>query len=227
MRNYLLFFLLSVSGHIVSAGTFEQGMQSFAQKNYVQAKKFWQPLAKEGDARAQYNLALILSNDDRKKTAENQLQQKKANQYLAMSRENGLVDSYLLKIPDVSLSTLDSSVKLDSNNSDIISPLNWLNQQQKSNYTLQLATGKSLKSMEVSQKKLRDSQLLEQPGNLYIQEFKRKEQEKTISNYVLLYGSFKSYQLAKIEAEKLPESIQKSSPWIRQFSKLQSKVASK
>jgi hypothetical protein len=52
MRNYLLFFLLSVSGHIVSAGTFEQGMQSFAQKNYVQAKKFWQPLAKEGDARA-------------------------------------------------------------------------------------------------------------------------------------------------------------------------------
>ncbi|NOQ78412.1 MAG: hypothetical protein GQ546_03320 [Gammaproteobacteria bacterium] len=227
MRNYLLFFLLSVSGHSVSAGTFEQGMQSFAQKNYVQAKKFWQPLAKEGDARAQYNLALILSNDDRKKTAENQLQRKKANQYLAMSRENGLVDSYLLKIPDVSLSTLDSSVKLDSNNSDIISPLNWLNQQQKSNYTLQLATGKSLKSMEVSQKKLRDSQLLEQPGNLYIQEFKRKEQEKTISNYVLLYGSFKSYQLAKIEAEKLPESIQKSSPWIRQFSKLQSKVASK
>lgn len=227
MRNYLLFFLLSVSGHIVSAGTFEQGMQSFAQKNYVQAKKFWQPLAKEGDARAQYNLALILSNDDRKKTAENQLQWKKANQYLAMSRENGLVDSYLLKIPDVSLSTLDSSVKLDSNNSDIISPLNWLNQQQKSNYTLQLATGKSLKSMEVSQKKLRDSQLLEQPENLYIQEFKRKEQEKTISNYVLLYGSFKSYQLAKTEAEKLPESIQKSSPWIRQFSKLQSKVASK
>lgn len=227
MRNYLLFFLLSVSGHIVSAGTFEQGMQSFAQKNYVQAKKFWQPLAKEGDARAQYNLALILSNDDRKKTAENQLQRKKAHQYLAMSRENGLVDSYLLKIPDVSLSTLDSSVKLDSNNSDIISPLNWLNQQQKSNYTLQLATGKSLKSMEISQKKLRDSQLLEQPENLYIQEFKRKEQEKTISNYVLLYGSFKSYQLAKTEAEKLPESIQKSSPWIRQFSKLQSKVASK
>lgn len=227
MRNYLLFFLLSVSGHIVSAGTFEQGMQSFEQKNYVQAKKFWQPLAKEGDARAQYNLALILSNDDRKKTAENQLQRKKANQYLAMSRENGLVDSYLLKIPDVSLSTLDSSVKLDSNNSDIISPLNWLNQQQKSNYTLQLATGKSLKSMEVSQKKLRDSQLLEQPENLYIQEFKRKEQEKTIINYVLLYGSFKSYQLAKTEAEKLPESIQKSSPWIRQFSKLQSKVASK
>lgn len=227
MRNYLLFFLLSVSGHIVSAGTFEQGMQSFAQKNYVQAKKFWQPLAKEGDARAQYNLALILSNDDRKKTAENQLQRKKAHQYLAMSRENGLVDSYLLKIPDVSLSTLDSSVKLDSNNSDIIPPLNWLNQQQKSNYTLQLATGKSLKSMEVSQKKLRDSQLLEQPENLYIQEFKRKEQDKTISNYVLLYGSFKSYQLAKTEAEKLPESIQKSSPWIRQFSKLQSKVASK
>jgi hypothetical protein len=170
---------------------------------------------------------LVLSNDDRKKTAENQLQRKKAHQYLAMSRENGLVDSYLLKIPDVSLSTLDSSVKLDSNNSDIISPLNWLNQQQKSNYTLQLATGKSLKSMEISQKKLRDSQLLEQPENLYIQEFKRKEQEKTISNYVLLYGSFKSYQLAKTEAEKLPESIQKSSPWIRQFSKLQSKVASK
>ncbi|MCN4145274.1 MAG: hypothetical protein LC437_09765 [Thiohalomonas sp.] len=119
-----MFFLLSVSGHTVSAGTFEQGMQSFAQKNYAQAKKSWQPLAKEGAARAQYNLALIVSNEDSKKTAENQLQWKKANQYLAMSRKNALVDSYLLKIPDVSLSTLDSSVKLDGNNSDIISPLN-------------------------------------------------------------------------------------------------------
>ncbi|MCU7832897.1 MAG: hypothetical protein KZQ56_09940 [gamma proteobacterium symbiont of Lucinoma myriamae] len=202
-------------------------MQSFEQKNYVQAKKFWQPLAKEGDARAQYNLALILSKNDKKKTAENQLQQKKANQYLAMSRENGLVDSYFLKMPEIRLAMVDSSVNLDKSNSDKIEPLNWLNQQQKSNYTLQLATGKSRESMEISQKKLRHSQLLEQPENLYIQQFKRKEQEKTIINYVLFYGTFKSYQLAKTEAEKLPESIKKSSPWIRQFSQLQSKVDSK
>lgn len=225
MKKTILFFLLSVSSLIASAGTFEEGMQFFEQKNYAQAKKIWQPLAKEGDVRAQYNLALIFFYYEKNKTARNQLQRQKANQYLVMSRENALVDSYLLKIPpDVKPDTVNSSIKEDKTSSNAIDSLSWLNQQQKTSYTLQLATGKNRESMEKSQKKLLAGQLLEQPENLYIQEFKRQEQDKIISSYVLLYGTFESYQQAKNEVEKLPESLQKSSPWIRQFGKLQSKA---
>lgn len=230
MKKYILFFLLGLNSHFVSAGDFEQGMQFFEQKNYIQAKKIWQPLAEDGDARAQYNMALILFNHEKNKTTRNQLQRRqKANQYLAMSRAGGLVDSYFLITPvDVSSVAVESdAVKQGKNSSDTIDSLSWLNQQQKTHYTLQLATGKNRDSMEKSQKNLLASQLLEQPENLYIQEFKRKENDKTIISYVLLYGTFESYQRAKNEVEKLPESLKKSNPWIRQFGKLQSRVAGK
>ncbi|MCU7940668.1 MAG: hypothetical protein KZQ64_07035 [gamma proteobacterium symbiont of Bathyaustriella thionipta] len=225
MKKFILCLVVTVSWQISSAGIFEQGMQSFEQKNYAQAKKLWQPLAKEGDSRAQYNLALILFKYEKNKTAKNQLLKQQANQYLTMSRDNGLVDSYLLKTPvDVKTDNIGPLVKNDETNLAIIDSLSWLKQQQRKYYTLQLATGKSRDSMEVSKEKLVASQLLEQPENLYIQEFKRKRENKIIISYVLIYGSFQSYQLAKNEVEKLPESIQKSSPWIRQFGTLQDKV---
>ncbi len=231
MKKTILCLLLTLCGHIVNAGEFEQGMQFFEQKKYAQAKKLWRPLADDGDIRAQYNLALILFNyekrsekrSEKNKTAQSQLQ--KANQYIAMSRANGLVDSYFIKIPiDVLPAVVNSSVKSDKVKSDKMKPLDWLNQQQKNNYTIQLATGKSHSALELTQKKMYDSQLLEQPENLYIQEISRIEKEKKISNYILIYGTFDSYQLAKNEVDKLPESLQKSSPWIRKFGQLQSKV---
>jgi len=181
MRKTILWLLLTLCGHIVNAGEFEQGMQFFEQKKYAQAKKLWQPLADDGDIRAQYNLALILFNyeemNEKNKTAQNQLQ--KANQYIAMSRANGLVDSYFIKIAiDVLPAVVSSPVKPVKVSSDKINPLDWLNQQQKNNFTIQLATGKSYSALELTQKKLYGNQLLEQPENIYIQEIERIEKEK-------------------------------------------------
>lgn len=229
MRKSILYLLLTLCGHIVNAGEFEQGMQFFDQEKYAQAKKLWQPLADDGDIRAQYNLALILFNyQNRNQKRNNKMSQgqlQKANQYIAMSRANGLVDSYFIKIPiDASPAVVNSSVKPVKVNSDKINPLDWLNQQQKDNFTIQLATGKSYGALELTQKKLYDSQLLEQPENIYIQEIERIEKEKKISNYILIYGTFNSYQFAKNEVDKLPESIRKSSPWIRKIGQLQSSV---
>jgi len=169
MRKYILWFLLGVSGHCAAAGGFEQGLQSYQQKNYVQAKKFWQPLAKSGDSRAQYNLALILFNDEIDNTARSSLRRQTANRYLAMSRENGLVDSYFLITPqDIRFNALKQSVKSDDSTLSETNPGSWLNQQQKTDYTLQLLSGKNRSSMVVTQEKLLDSQLLEQPENLFI-----------------------------------------------------------
>ena len=204
---------------VVSAGAFEQGMALFEKKNYAAAQKLWQPLAKEGDVRAQYNLALLLLKGQKKQ------QKLKAQEYLAMSKSEGLVDGYFLTIPDV-----PSEVKNANTNSKAINdPLVWLNQQNKSSYTLQLATGKIREHMEKMRKDLLRKKL-DQPNNLYIHKVqsieKKGAEQKTSVRYILVYGVFESYQQAKAEVSNLPTTIQKSSPWIRQFSVLQSIVDS-
>lgn len=220
---------------IASAGELERGIQFFEQKDYAKAKKLWQPLAKKGDVRAQYNMVLLFkqeflkqesfTNNDR---AKNQSQREKATQYLVMSRSKGLVDGYYITMsemdsaivnPDISDSTTQSKFKNEENE-----PLVWLNQQSKSAYTLQLATGKSRKSMEKMQKKLISSQSLNQPDNIYIHTIEKIINGKSVLKYVLVYGVFKTYQEAKDEVGKLPEAIQKSSPWIRQLGVIQSIV---
>lgn len=219
----LFFFLLCCSTwqiSIASAGDLELGIKFFEQKDYAKAKKLWQPLAKKGDARAQYNMMLLLKQELFKNndSAKNQSQWKKANQYLVMSRSKGLVDGYYVKIPE---SDSISEFKLSNVTNKSLA---WLNQQSKGSYTLQLATGKSRKSMEKMQKKLMASQTLGQPENIYIHRIEKIVKEKSVIKYVLVYGVFKTYQDAKDEVEKLPEAIQKSSPWIRQFSVIQSIV---
>lgn len=217
MEKFILFLLgcfvwqVSVAG----AGALEQGIRFFEQKDYEQAKELWQPLAKKGDARAQYNLALLMykyAGDDQ---AQNNLQRQEAGKYLAMSRSEGLVDAYFTTISDFASAVVISD------------PLVWLNQQQKTSYTLQLATGKSRESMEKMQKKLLSSQSLEQSHNLYIHKVERNVQQKIVVHYILVYGIFKTYQDAKNEIDRLPEPMQKSSPWIRQFGVLQSIVNAK
>ncbi|MCW8932534.1 MAG: hypothetical protein OQL19_20165 [Gammaproteobacteria bacterium] len=239
----LIFFVLSCfiwQVSIASADDLELGIRFFEQQDYAKAKKLWQPLAHQGDARAQYNMALLLNkellnkdslnskNDDK---TQNILQREEVNQYLAMSRSKGLVDGYYVGIPTMDTSFIPPSnaqpVSVEVENNSINEPLDWLNQQQKSTYTLQLATGKSWKSMEVMQKKLISSQSLLQPQNVFIHEIDKKVQEKFVTRYVLVYGVFETYQEAKSEVEKLPESIQKASPWIRQFGVIQSIVNTK
>lgn len=210
---------------IASAGELEKGIQFFEQENYVKAKELWQPLANKGDARAQYNLALLLVKELNKSEngspTINNLQIQEANQYIIMSRSKGLVDGYFLTMPVPKHERSPEPVIALSES------MVWLNQQQKTTYTLQLATGRSQKSMEVMQKKLFSSESLQQPDNLFIHKVDKKVRDKYIVQYVLIYGVFKTYQDAKNESGKLPESIQKSNPWIRQMGVIQSIVNSK
>jgi len=207
MKKYFVCLIISVflgPISLVNAGALEEGIQSFEKKDYKQAEKLWLPLAKEGDARAQYNLYLLTQKSVGKE---------KATEYLTMSKAEGLVDGYFVTLP------------VSAEKKSLSDPLLWLNQQQKESYTLQLATGKSKPHLQKMQKKLLSTQLLEQPENLYIQATLQKEQAGDSVRYILIYGVFSSYQQAKDQVSKLPESIQKSSPWIRKFSVVQSIVS--
>lgn len=234
MEKIILCLLGSIAwqASIASAGDLEKGIQFFEQKDYIKAMQLWQPLAKEGDARAQYNMALLFYKD------KDNLKRKKANQYLAMSRSKGLIDGYFINIPvQASTATLLSNDAISAAESvraqdskaavgtiTVNNSMTWLDYRQKSNFTLQLATGKSRQSLESMQKKLIASQLLEQPDNLYVHKVEKSDQKKATARYVLIYGIFETYQDAKAEVAKLPDSIQKSSPWIRKFSDIQSIV---
>ena len=231
ITSFLIIAIVFISG-FGHAGTFEQGMAFYEKRNYAQARKLWQPLARKGDVRAQYNLALTWIKEEKELP--------KASEYLVMSRSEGLVDSYFLKLPKAkpkkpkkkSVSqTKSSNTSKTKTKAALTKAELWLNQQEKSHYTLQLATARNRLHMEKMLKKYQKDQKLIQSDSLFIQEIKSTEKkagkEKIRIRYVLVYGVFESYQQAKTEVSKLPESLQKSSPWIRQFSVLQSIVNSK
>lgn len=58
----LLLLLIACPGltQLCSAGPLEDGHAAFNSKNYSEAYRLWLPLATNGDAEAQYNLALLL-----------------------------------------------------------------------------------------------------------------------------------------------------------------------
>ena len=53
--------LLLLSSALVQAG-FDEGLAAYAKGNYQTAFKEWKPLAEQGDAAAQHNLALMYDN---------------------------------------------------------------------------------------------------------------------------------------------------------------------
>jgi len=227
----MFLFLTGLSGtvNMANAGALEQGIKSFEQKDYVQAEKLWQPLATEGDVRAQFNLALTLQKKVYKK-GQKKLQKDNVMKYLTMSKAGGLVDGYFITLSwsasdAESAGTADkasSKAELKTADLEVIEAIDWINQQQQKSYTLQLATGKSKQHLDSMQKNLISSDLLEQPDNLYVQAISKKGQTNTSVRYILIYGVFENYQQAKDQVSKLPESLQKSSPWIRPFGDLQS-----
>ncbi len=196
----LMFFLPAVQ-----ADDFDKAMQAYAKSDYVQAIKLFTPLAEQGDSRAQYNLWLAYSKNGATKLS---------RQYLVQSRSSGLIDSYLIMASDKTIAALNPEQS-------------WLFSQPEESYTLQLATGKTIDYLKQMKQKLINGKNLEQVHNLSILKVKfvdKDHNNTSSSRYILVYGVFDSYQKAKVEITRLPESLQKSSPWIRQIKSLQSVI---
>jgi len=166
-------------------------------------------LAEQGDSRARYNLGLAYAKlSHAKRDGANA---KLSRHYLLQSRSSGLVDSYLL------ISSTKTHPIPDS-------PQVWLFSQPEDSYTLQLTTGKTPDSLKRMKQQLLAGKQLEQAHNLAILaiRFVDKEHNNASSTrYVLVYGVFDTYQNAKTAIDGLPEKLQKLSPWIRPFRKLQ------
>ncbi|WP_419636494.1 tetratricopeptide repeat protein, partial [Thiolapillus sp.] len=63
MKTLLIIGLvLILTGSLVQAGDLEDGRAAYERNDYTTAMKLWEPLAKQGDARAQYALGVLYDN---------------------------------------------------------------------------------------------------------------------------------------------------------------------
>ena len=206
-RHSLLYTLLSIILMLilpaVQADDFDKALQAYAKSDYVQAIKLFTPMAEQGDSRAQYNLWLAYN-----KNGDTEL----SRQYLIQSRSSGLIDSYLIMVSDKTIAALNPEQS-------------WLFSQPEESYTLQLATGNTIDYLQQKKQKLIKGNKLAQAHNLSILKVKFIDKEHNnapSSRYILVYGAFDSIQKAKTEIARLPESLQKSKPWIRKIKNLRS-----
>ncbi len=59
IKTLLLAAMLSMSSVVASAGPFEDANAAYERQDYATALKLWRPLADQGDASSQYNLAVM------------------------------------------------------------------------------------------------------------------------------------------------------------------------
>ncbi|MDX1812314.1 MAG: SPOR domain-containing protein, partial [Gammaproteobacteria bacterium] len=91
--------------------------------------------------------------------------------------------------------------------------LQWINAQNAKNYTIQLIGTGKIEAAESFIKKHH----IEKGGHYFHKKRKGKDW------YSVIYGSYSSAREAKAGVEKLPSSLKKIKPWIRQFKNIQSK----
>ena len=84
----LVFLLALVSNLTAIAGPLEEGHEAFDAQRYADALRLWQPLAEQGDAEAQYNLALLYSKGLGIKKDE-----RKALEWLHKAARQGMTDA--------------------------------------------------------------------------------------------------------------------------------------
>lgn len=172
-----------------------QALSALARGDYQKAASILQTMANEGDAEAQFNLALLYQQG-RGVNPDNNL----SSYWLAMAARQGLAQAYS-RLNNNSVKPTQMSVKVNLT----LSPEEWVTSQDPKHYTLQLASS--------TNQQLIDKYYLENEltGKAGYYRSKREGEEW----YALVYGAYPSVQAAKDAIETLPQDLKKWSPWVR------------
>jgi len=168
--------------------------------NDKEAVKMWSQLANKGNAIAEYNLASHYSQGVGViKNAGT------STQWLKKATRSGLVQAY---------TNLNSKAVTSANGMQLTfysGPLNWLKEQDPSQYTIQLASSRKEKSIE----KIYDENFLNNKGGYY--HYKRNG----VDRYALIYGTYNTVAEAKAAISLLPAKLRKTTPWVRKINSIQ------
>ena len=173
-----------------------RALDAQANGDFKMAVDLWQQLANDGDAIAQYNLALLYKQGDGVISDENL-----SNYWLSMAARQGMVQAYQHLNPHgVQATQQRLSVKALS-----VGPQEWVSSQNPRHYTLQLASSTNKQLIE---KYYSLNDLSGKAG--YYSSIRQGERW-----YALVYGSYNSVHSAKSAIADLPQDLRKWSPWVR------------
>ena len=172
-----------------------EALNAMAHGDYQRAASLLQAMANNGDAEAQYNLALLYQQGNGVLPDKNL-----SNYWLAMAARQGLAQAYArLNSNSIKPTQTTMAVKL------ALTPEEWVASQNPKYYTLQLA---SSTNQQLIDKYYRENEL---QGHAGYYRSKREGEEW----YALVYGAYPSVQDAKDAIETLPQDLKKWSPWVR------------
>ena len=191
---------LQVFSAPVIAATVSDAINANKKNKSVEAVKILTQLANSGNTIAQHNLAkhYSLGKGVQKNTS-------LAEQWSKDAARKGLVQAYL------SLNTEAIKPASGISLSFSVSPDKWLSKQEPNKYTIQLASSRYEKSIK---KSFADNNLKGKGGYYHYS-------RDGVDRYALIYGVFKTVAEANIAMKKLPEKLQKKTPWVRKIKSLQ------
>ena len=191
----LIFF--SAQSFAVTVG---DGIDASKNNDPAGAVKIWTQLANAGNSVAQYNLANSYSAG--KGVQKND---SIAEQLLKDATHSGLIQAYVnLNKNGV---TPAKGVTLSFNSS----PVSWLEKQEPSKYTIQVASSRYEKSIK---KSFEDNNIKGNGGYYhYVRE--------GVDRYALIYGTYETVAAATVAMKTLPENLRKKTPWVRKIKSLQ------
>lgn len=187
----IILFLLSI-GYAYASNS--AAMAAYQSGDYQTAARLWTDLANDGNAEAQFNLALLYKTGSGVRADQNL-----SRYWFAMAARQGLSQAYQF-LNNKSIEPTDQV-----NISQSSSPQQWVASQNPGYYTLQLA---SSTNQALIRKYYEENNLQGKAG--YYSSMRQGERW-----YALVYGSYSSVHEAKSAISNLPQDLRKWSPWVR------------
>jgi len=216
MRLSRLLLFASLFYASFSYATSGQALDAQAKGDFQKAANLWQQLANNGNAVAQYNLALMYQQG-----AGVNVDKNLSKYWLTMAARQGMVQAYQrLNTRSVRASKQRAFVKrpaLGYTEGSTEGPQRWVATQNPRHYTLQLA---SSTNQQLIQKYYSLNGLTGKAG--YYSSIRQGERW-----YALVYGSYDSVQAAKSAIHNLPHDLRKWSPWVRKIRSIHKIMISK
>lgn len=189
--------VISLTPNILLAANYEPALLAMDVSDYKAATEILLPMAQQGDTIAAYDLALAFG---KLKVAPEQ-----ATDWLQQAARSGLVTAYNRLQAGAIRPAMDSHAII------IITPEDWIRQQDPAYFTLQLASSKSRKRIENYYQKNK----LQGQAGFY------RNRRKNEDWYALVFGAYATQQEARIAADNLPANLRQWSPWIRRMKDIQ------
>lgn len=181
------------------ANSVSEALFASNKNNNEEAARIWAQLANSGNASAMYNLASHYSSG--KGISKDK---KLSEMWLKNATRSGLVEAYLNLNNNAVATAAGSQLTFHSG------PIYWLEKQEPTEYTLQLASSRSKKFIE----KIYSDNRLKGQGGYY------RFLSAGKNRYALVYGTYKTVAEAKAAIAQLPKSLRKSPPWVRKIQSL-------